>query len=184
MTATSRPIGSTGSTCRWCICMETMFYEDHPDQFEKNVTRRSPPRPTASRATRSRAASTRPTADPEGFHGPRITLEAPTMPTMGLTMERLAGGATTRRQRSTANRVFCPVEGSGESIVGNERFAWRRGDTFAVAVLDQVRASRERRTRCCSDWDEPLMRFAKHYASRRIEGSAQTEVITSRSSGD
>ena len=43
-------------------------------------------------------------ADNEGFHGPRITLEAPTMPTMLLTVERLASGAKTRRQRSTTNQ--------------------------------------------------------------------------------
>ena len=43
-------------------------------------------------------------ADGEGFHGPRITLEAPTMPPMGLTMERLPSGTKTKRYRTTANR--------------------------------------------------------------------------------
>ena len=82
------------------------------------------------------------TADNEGFHGPRVTLEAPTMPTMQLTMERLASGARTRRQRSTANRIFCCVEGNGELVAGDHRFAWQRGDTFGGAVLDEVRARR------------------------------------------
>ena len=40
-------------------------------------------------------------------------MKAPTMPTMLLTVERLAAGAKTRRQRSTTNRVFCVMEGSG-----------------------------------------------------------------------
>ena len=44
-------------------------------------------------------------ADNEGFHGPRITLEAPTMPPMGLTVERLPSGANTRRYRTTANTI-------------------------------------------------------------------------------
>ena len=69
-------------------------------------------------------------ADNEGFHGPRIVLDAPTMPTMVLTVERLPPGAMTRRQRSTTNCIFCVMEGSGETIVGKERFAWQRGDTF------------------------------------------------------
>src|SRR5579863_10395898 len=86
--------------------LENMFYEDNPVRFDpnpKSVTA-SPYRfPREAIARRLDAA----TADNEGFHGPRITLEAPTMPTMHLTMERLASGARTRRQRSTANRVFC-----------------------------------------------------------------------------
>lgn len=142
--------------------LEPMFFEDHPDRFEKNVTPvttspyRFPRDEIARRLDRARP-------DPEGLHGPRITLEAPTMPTMGLTMERLPVGTRTRRQRSTANRVFCPVEGSGESIVGGERFAWRRGDTFAVPCWSWV----EHRADCDAVLfglsDEPQMRFANYY---------------------
>ncbi|HUZ75839.1 MAG TPA: cupin domain-containing protein [Stellaceae bacterium] len=141
--------------------METMFYEEHPDRFERNVrtVASSPYRfPRAEIARRLDHA----VPDPEGFHGPRITLEAPTMPTMGLGMERLAAGTATRRQRSTANRVFCPVEGSGESIVGGERIAWRRGDTFAVPCWTKFEHRAAADTVLFDLSDEPLMRFA-HY---------------------
>jgi len=47
------------------------------------------------------------------------------MPTMHLTTERPASGARRRRQRSTA-KVFCCVEGSGETVAGDQRFADRR----------------------------------------------------------
>ena len=68
MTATSRPIGSTGSTCRSCK-LEAIFFEDIPTVRPK--TGRWRPRPTAFRATRSRAAR-RGEAPTRGFHGPRV----------------------------------------------------------------------------------------------------------------
>lgn len=142
--------------------METMFYEDHPDRFEKNVT---PVTTSPYRFPRDEIARRldHAVADPEGFHGPLITLAAPTMPTMGLTMERLGANATTRRQRSTANRVFCPVEGSGESIVGNERFAWRRGDTFAIPCWTKFEHHASEDAVLFGLSDEPQMRFANYY---------------------
>src|SRR5262249_60904773 len=69
--------------------------------------------------------------DSEGLHGPRIALEAPQMPTMMLTMERLAAGQKTRRQRSTANHVFVVVEGAGETVVDGKPMAWRAGGPLA-----------------------------------------------------
>ncbi len=111
--------------------LENMFYEDNPVPFDPNP---SPVTTSPYRFPRDEIARRldKATADNEGFHGPGVTLEAPTMPTMQLTMERLASGARTRRQRSTANRVFCCVEGSGETVAGDQRFAWQRGDTFSV----------------------------------------------------
>ncbi len=142
--------------------MEAMFYEEHPDRFETTVraVTTSPYRfPRAEIARRLDRA----TADNEGFHGPRITLEAPSMPTMLLTMERLASGASTRRQRATVNRVFCAVEGAGETTVGDERFAWKRGDAFVIPTWTKFshRASDDSMLFCMSD--EPQMRFAKYY---------------------
>jgi hypothetical protein len=66
------------------------------------------------------------------FHGPRVVLDAPDMPPMGLSMERLAAGAKTRRYRTTANTIFLVTEGTGETTIGDCRFSWRRGDTLAA----------------------------------------------------
>src|SRR5258708_6219245 len=72
--------------------LENMFFEDNPVPFDPK------PRPVATSpyrfprgeiARRLDAAG----ADNEGFHGPPLTLEAPTMATLQLTMERLAVGA-------------------------------------------------------------------------------------------
>jgi gentisate 1,2-dioxygenase len=102
-------------------------------------------------------------ADNEGFHGPRVTLDAPTMPTMRLTMERLAVGARTRRQRSTANRIFCCVEGSGETVAGDKRLTWQRGDTFAVPCWTKFEHTAAADAQLFSMSDEPLMRFCRFY---------------------
>ena len=142
--------------------LESMFYEDNPVRYDPNpqAVTTSPYRfPRDEIARRLDKA----VADNEGFHGPRITLEAPTMPTMLLTMERLAAGAKTRRQRSTENRVFCVVEGSGETLAGKERLQWQRGDIFAVPTWTHFehKATRDAQLFCMSD--EPLMKFARFH---------------------
>jgi gentisate 1,2-dioxygenase len=142
--------------------LENMFFEDNPVPFDPK------PRPVATSpyrfprdeiARRLDAA----VADNEGFHGPRVTLEAPTMPTMQLTMERLAVGARTRRQRSTANRIFCCVEGSGETVAGDKRLTWQRGDTFAVPCWTKFEHTAAADAQLFSMSDEPLMRFCRFY---------------------
>ena len=72
------------------------------------------------------------------------------MPTMHLTMERPASGARRRRQRSTAN-VFCCVEGSGETVAGDQRFADHGVDSRPCIIRQQ-----------------PGVRFARHTFSRCI----------------
>jgi gentisate 1,2-dioxygenase len=142
--------------------LEPMFFEDHPDRFEKDVTvvATSPYRFTRDSIARALDEAT---PDPEGFHFRRIHLDAPSMPTMGIAMQRLESGTRTRRFRSTANRIFCVVEGRGETTAGDELISWNRGDTFVVpcwaghshhAVSDAVLFELS---------DEPLMRWAKYY---------------------
>ena len=68
--------------------LEPMFFEEHPEKHEKveRVAQTSPFRFTRDDIARKLDAAR---ADNEGFHGPRITLAAPDMPPMGLTVERL-----------------------------------------------------------------------------------------------
>ncbi|HLI21256.1 MAG TPA: cupin domain-containing protein [Stellaceae bacterium] len=142
--------------------LENMFYEDNPQRFDehpKEVTT-SPYRfPRDEIARRLDKAI----ADNEGFHGARIILEAPTMPTMLLTVERLHSGAKTRRQRSTANRVFCVMEGSGETQAGDKRLEWQRGDIFAIPTWTKFehKATKDSQLFCMSD--EPVTKFARAY---------------------
>ena len=142
--------------------LENMFFEDNPVPFDPKPrpVAISPYRfPRAEIARRLDAA----VADNEGFHGPRVTLEAPTMATMQLTMERLAVGARTRCQRSTANRVSCCVEGSGETVAGDQHFSWQRGDTFTVPCWTKFEHTAAADAQLFSMSDEPLMRFCRFY---------------------
>jgi len=142
--------------------LEPMFYEEHPDRLERQVTvvTASPFRFTRADIERG-LDEARP--DPEFCHGPRIEFAAPTMPTMGLSMQRLAAGTKTRRQRSTASRVFCAVAGSGTTIVGDKQIDWCRGDSFVVPCWTWHEHHAASDAQLFELSDEPLMRFAKYY---------------------
>ena len=98
--------------------LEPMFYEEHPQRHEKveRVATSSPYRFTRADIARKLDAAR---ADSEGSTGRAITLAAPDMPPMGLTVERLPSGANTRRYRTTANTIFHVMEGTGETTIGD-----------------------------------------------------------------
>ena len=142
--------------------LEPMFYQEHPQKYEKveRVVQASPFRFTREDIAR-RLDSVQ--ADAEGFHGPRATLAAPDMPPMGLTMERLASGTKTRRYRTTANTIFHVTEGAGETTIGEKHFVWQRGDTFVAPNWHGIshRATADAQLFVLSD--EPLLRFSNYY---------------------
>jgi gentisate 1,2-dioxygenase len=147
--------------------MEPMFFEEHPDKYEKITSVAASSRFRFSRdsiLTRLDSAK----GDPAGAHGPRVTLEAPDMPTMGLTVEKLGTGSQTRRHRSTANRIFVVMEGAGQTRVGEETFGWRRGDTVVVPTWTDFhhQTTSDSLLFCLSD--EPLMRAFKYYRSEYL----------------
>jgi gentisate 1,2-dioxygenase len=141
---------------------ETKFFEEHPQRFAPvtSVATSSPYRFTGAAMARE---LDRAKADPDGLHGPRIDLPAAEMPPMRLTMERLESGRKTRPQRSTANRIFAVVEGRGETVIGNERFVWERGDCFVVPCWTAFAHQASADALLFGLSDEPLMRFAGYY---------------------
>jgi gentisate 1,2-dioxygenase len=142
--------------------LETMFFQEHPDRYERveRVATTSPYRFTRDAIARGLDAAK---PDPEGFHGPRITLPAPEMPPMELAMERLASGTKTRRYRSTANSIFLVVDGAGESVVDDRRFSWQRGDTVVAPSWTTVEHRASADATLFALTDEPLMRFSGYY---------------------
>ena len=146
--------------------LEPMFFEEHPDGFvEVDVlTEESPYRFTW--ASTQKALETA-EADAEGYFGPRIMLDTPSMPTMGLYVHRWESGFRTRRHRSASNNVYLVMQGSGTSTIGDDVFHWQRGDTIAAPCWNWIehQASEDSVMFCMTD--EPLMRFAKYY---RFEG--------------
>jgi gentisate 1,2-dioxygenase len=142
--------------------LEPMFYEEHPQRREKieRVATISPYR--FARADIARKLD-KVKADPEGFHGERIDLAAPEIPTMGLTVERLTDGATTRPYRTTANTIFHVMEGSGRTTIGNNQFTWTRGDTIAAPCWHTTSHQATSDAQLFVLSDEPLLRFSNYY---------------------
>jgi gentisate 1,2-dioxygenase len=148
--------------------LEPMFFQEHPQKHEKveRVVQASPFRFTREDIARQLDAAK---ADGDGFHGPRVTLEAPSMPPIGLTMERLSSGDRTRCYRTTANTIFHVTEGVGETKVGNKRFSWTRGDTIVAPGWHGVshRATSDAQLFAMSD--EPLLRFSNYYRFEALD---------------
>ena len=132
--------GSEGDgPCYWLDCLdvplahliEPVFLEPHPDGFEHD-----PSRPAGSpyiftwEETQRRLDAA--PLDAEGSTARRIELGAPAMDTIALHMLRMAAGTETPVFRTTANQIFCPVEGAGETVIDGETFAWSRGDVIAI----------------------------------------------------
>ena len=148
--------------------LEPMFFQEHPQKHQnvEHVVQTSPYRFKRDDITRRLDAAT---ADPDGFHGPRVTLEAPTMPPMGLVMERLPSGTRTKRYRTTANTIFHVVEGVGESAVGDKRFVWQRGDTFVAPGWNPISHYATSDAQVFALSDEPLLRFSNYYRFEAVE---------------
>lgn len=147
--------------------LEPMFFEEHPDGFEDVdvLTEESPMRFTWS-SIQSRVEKA--AADGEGYFGRRVRLEAPTMPTISIFVERLEAGQKTRRYRAASNAVFCPMIGTGTSRIGGQSFAWERGDTFTAPTWNWIEHEAHTDTILFTMSDEFLMRFANYY---RFEGA-------------
>jgi gentisate 1,2-dioxygenase len=57
---------------------------------------------------------------------------APAMPTMSFHLQLLRPRERTQVHRHTASTVYCVVEGSGTTVVGDRELAWSRNDVFVV----------------------------------------------------
>lgn len=148
--------------------LEPMFFEEHPDGFEEveAVTEVSPYRFTWDSILKGLE---RAEEDPDGYYAPRIRLDAPTMPTMALHVNRLDTGTRTRRQRSTSNTIFVVMAGEGTSTIGEATFDWAFGDTFVAPCWNWIEHAATSDAVVFSMSDEPLMKFANYH---RFEGAA------------
>ena len=125
--------------CYWLDCLdvplthliEPMFFETHPDGFEP-IALTPTVSPNIFPWEQVQADLDRAPPDPKGRFGRRVQLGDPAMATMALFMQRMEGGMKTPRIRTTANQIFCPVEGAGVTVIDGERFEWQRGDVIAI----------------------------------------------------
>jgi gentisate 1,2-dioxygenase len=142
--------------------LEPMFFQEHPDKYEKIATVATV---SPFRFSRDSIAAELDRARPSaaGHYGARIKLAAPDMPPMSLAVERLPSGMKRTAQRSTANRIFVVMEGAGESVIGNEHFTWRFGDTLAIPCWTRFEHRASSDATLFEMSDEALMRFAGYY---------------------
>ena len=75
--------------------------------------------------------------DADPWHGIKLRYVNPAtgdwpMPTMATFMQLLPGGRATRPYRCTDATVFCVVEGTGETRIGERVLTWRPRDVFVV----------------------------------------------------
>lgn len=129
--------GNEGRACAYWLdfldvplvqLLEPMFFEHHPDEFEKEilVANDTPMQfPWAETQRRLSEARTHSGAA-------EIALGDPALDTMALAMIELRPGGATKARKATANNVIGVVTGSGVTEVEGETFSWRRGDVIVV----------------------------------------------------
>jgi gentisate 1,2-dioxygenase len=169
--------GVAGSeACSWLdvldrpltIMLEPVFQDYHPAGHEVAVrTANASPLlfPWAETLRRLESAS----EDPDGCFGRRIELgePAPALPTLMLTMERLFAGEATRPYRSTANRLYCVMEGEGRSSIDGQAFDWKRGDILAVPAWRPLEHHADQDAVLFCACDEPVMRACGYFREQR-----------------
>ena len=123
--------------------LEPMFFEEHPDGFEEveTVTEVSPYRFSWDSILKMLETADE---DPEGYHAPRIKLDAPTMP------------------------LFVVMAGEGTSTFEGTEIDWAYGDTFVAPCWNWIEHTATADSVVFSMSDEPLMRFANYH---RFEGA-------------
>lgn len=142
--------------------LQLATWEPHPNRYEevKAVVEDTPMRFSHASIQR-RLDEARP--DNEGYFGKRVRLEAPTMPTLGLTVQRLEAGQKTRRWRTNANTSFCIMGGSGVSFIDGEKIEWGFGDIFVAPTWRWIEHHVETDAQIFSMSDEPLLKWAQYY---------------------
>jgi gentisate 1,2-dioxygenase len=145
--------------------LEPMFFEEHPDGWEKveTVTDKSPMRFAWADTL---AALDKAPADTTGHFGTTITLPAPTMPTITIKVHKWPKGVLMKPYRHAANTVYVVMQGAGTSAIGASRFDWSFGDTIAAPAWNRIEHHASADTIMFAMSDENLMKWAQYY---RIE---------------
>jgi gentisate 1,2-dioxygenase len=136
--------------------LEPMFFEPHPDDFEKEriVATNSPMHfswgETQRRLAEAAAASNGQPAE--------IALGDPALETMALSMIELKAGQSTERRKVMANSVFGVVRGSGTTETEGKKLSWSRGDVIVVPGWYEHVHRSENGAVLFRVTDEPVMR--------------------------
>jgi gentisate 1,2-dioxygenase len=148
--------------------LEPMFFEEHPEGWEKveTVTETSPMRFAWADTL---AALDRAPADTTGYFGTTITLPAPTMPTITIKVHKWPAGVLMKPYRHAANTVYVVMQGGGTSTIGASRFDWSFGDTIAAPAWNRIEHHAAADTIMFSMSDENLMKWSHYYRIEAME---------------
>jgi gentisate 1,2-dioxygenase len=158
--------GSVGETpCYWFDGLDVplvhalgpMFFEPYPSGFQEPEII-SVESPLVFRWDKTRAALDRTMPDPEDFFGVRVQLGQPALPTMALYMQRLATSTQTRPFQTTANFIYCVLEGTGSTRIDGEEFAWQRGDVIVAPAWRRQEHRANSDATLFSMTDEPVLK--------------------------
>jgi gentisate 1,2-dioxygenase len=131
--------GNDGRACAYWLdvldvplvqLLEPMFFEPHPDEFEKEtvVANASPMHFSwADSERRLKEAAAGGNGRPA-----EIALGEPALATMALSMIELRAGQGTAPRKVMANNVLGVVQGSGTTEVEGKTLTWSRGDVIVV----------------------------------------------------
>ena len=110
--------------------LKTIFFEVRDENHRNMPVNKSSPHHIKWSDLDNRLQNILP--DSSGKYGRRIQLETPSIPTMGLYIERFDKDIPVIPPKSTANHLFICAEGTGQTQVGEKIFFWNRGDVIAV----------------------------------------------------
>jgi gentisate 1,2-dioxygenase len=107
-----------------------MFFEPHPDEFEKEVVvANASPMHFSWAETERRLAEA---AAHSNGQPAEIALGDPALATMALTMIELKAKQATAPRKIMANSVFGVAKGAGTTEVEGTKLSWKRGDVIVV----------------------------------------------------
>jgi 1-hydroxy-2-naphthoate dioxygenase len=93
----------------------------------------------------------------------------PTLPTFSCEIQMLRPGETTKPHRHTSTAIYHAFRGSGFTVVGDQRFDWKQGDSFTVPLWNRHHHGNTTREPAIlfSMNDRPLMEALDFYREER-----------------
>lgn len=141
--------------------LEPMFFEPHPDEFEKEsvVPNASPMHFSwAETERRLNEAGARSNGQPAEIALGGDSNEKSALDTMALSMIELKARQATASRKMMANSVFGVAKGSGTTDAGDVKLSWSRGDVVVVPAWQEHVHRSDGGAVLFRVTDEPVMR--------------------------
>lgn len=105
----------------------------------------------------------------DSWLGPCVDWSSPMLPTISIRAHAWQAGWKSERWSHRANAIHVVLGGRGISHIGDHHFEWGFGDVLALPMgYPMAHEALEDATVVCLS-DEPLMRWAGYYSSKRCD---------------